>query len=199
MYGGASDGGAAAAEKQRQGAIQSGMQDIDKQFSGFDDKYYKGVGQDYLNFATPQMVQQYQRTKNQLAYSLARNGLTNSGAAVQRGQSLNNELSTQESNLANSAQSEENTARAKVSDAQTNVTNELISSGDPTVAREQSADATAGLRAPSAFAPIGNLFGDWTNTYLANSLAQTATPGTPNLWQMFSGAAGGGGSSSIVN
>lgn len=199
MYGGgASDGGAAKAEKQRQARIQTGMADINKDFAGFDDNYFKGVSQDYLNYATPQMMNQYQQTKNQLAYSLARNGLSNSGAAVSKNAALGTELSRQESNLANAGQSEANTARAKVSDAQTNVTNQLISSGDPSVAREQAATATAGLRTPGAFAPIGNLFADWTQMYEGNQIAQAATPGTPNLWQMLSGG-GAGGSSYNVN
>jgi hypothetical protein len=199
MYGGASDGGAAAAEKKRQASINQGMSDINSEFSGFNDNYYKGVANDYLNYATPQMMQQYQQTKNQLSYSLARNGLLNSGAAVQKNQSLGNELATQESNLANSAQSEANTKRAAVSDAQTNATNELISSGSPELAQEQAGEATAGLRTPSAFAPIGNLFGDWSQMYMANNVAQAETPGTPNLWQMLSmGGNGGGGSAYSV-
>lgn len=199
MYGGASDGGTAQAEKQRQAHIATGMSDIDKEFSGFDDNYYDNVGQDFINYATPQMMNQYQRTKSQLAYSLARNGLLDSGAAVQRNQALGQELSRQESNVSNQAQSESNTARAKVSDAKTNVTNQLLSSANPTVAREQAAEATAGLRAPSAFAPIGNLFGDWTNMWLANNAAQTPTPGTPNLWQMLGSGGGNGGSAFTVN
>jgi hypothetical protein len=198
MYGGASDGGAAKTEKRRQVAISRGMDDIDKEFSGFDDNYYKDVSNDYLKYATPQMMNEYARTKNQLSFSLARNGLLNSGAAVSKNESLSGELSRQESNLSNAAASEANTARAKVSDAKTNITNQLITSGNPSLAREQSAEATAGLRAPSAFAPIGNLFGDWSNMFLANQSAQTSTPGTPNLWQMLSGN-GGGGSSFNVN
>lgn len=200
MYGGASDGGAGQAEKQRQARIQTGMGDIDDKFASFDDNYFGDVKNDYLKYATPQVMNEYQRTKNQLTFSLARNGLLKSGVAAQRGESLNTELSRQEGNLANAAQSEANTARAKVSDAKTNVTNQLISSGDPTVAREGAAEATAGLRGPSTFAPIGQLFGDWSSMYLANSQAQAATPGTPNLWQMLSGQGGGGaGSAFTVN
>jgi hypothetical protein len=200
MYGGgASDGGAAQLEKQRQAKIQTGIGNIDEKFSGFNDDYFNKVKQDYLNYATPQVMNEYQRTKNQLTYSLARNGLMKSGIATQRDASLNTELSRQETNLANSAQSEANTSRAKVSDAKTNVTNQLISSADPSVAATQAAEASAGLRNPSSFAPIGNLFGDWTNTYMANQQAQVMTPGTPNLWQMLSGAGGGGGAGSSYN
>jgi hypothetical protein len=197
MYGGASDGGTAAAEKKRQAKINAGMADIDQKFSGFDNNYFDQVGQDFLKYATPQMMSQYQRTKTQLAYSLARNGLLNSGAAVQRDQSLAEELSRQESNLSNEAQGQMNTARAKVSDAKSNITNELISSANPSLAREQASEATAGLRAPSSFAPLGNMFSDWTNMYLANTMASTPTPGTLNPFQQL--ATNGGGSAFTVN
>lgn len=196
MYGGGGDGGTAQAEKQRQRRINAGMADIDQQFAGFNNDYFDQVGQDFMKYATPQMMTQFQHTKSQLAYSLARNGLLNSGAAVQKNEALGQELSRQESNLANQAQSAENTARTNVSNAKTDVTNQLISSGNPSIAREQASEATAGLRAPSSFAPLGNLFGDWTSMYLANQGASTPTPGTLNPFQQL--ALNGGGSSYTV-
>jgi len=204
MYGGSSDGGAGAAEKQRQAAIDTGMANIDKQFAGFDNGFYDKVGEQYRNYATPQMTTEYMNTKNNLAYALARNGLLNSGAAVEKNQSLGNELARQEGNITNAAQDQENQMRAKVQDAKGNVTNQLISSGNPTIAREQAAEATAGLRAPTAFQPIGNMFGDWTNMYLANMNAQAMQPGTPSIWSMLTNNGLGtapsaqGGSSQII-
>lgn len=204
MYGAASDGGAAASEKAREGSINTGMANIDKDFSGFDSNFYKGVDQDYKNYATPQMMGQYLTTKNNLSYALARNGLLNSGAASQRNESLSNELSRQESNIANAGQDQANQMQAKVQDAKGNVTNQLISSGNPTVANEQAQEATAGLRAPTAFQPLGNAFGDWTNMYLANMNASAVNPGQQNIWQMLTNqgvgtAPAAGGSAFTVN
>ncbi len=195
--GGSSDGGAAALEKARQARINTGETEIDKAFSGFDDSFYKQRAQDYVSYATPQVVKQYQNTRNNLAYALARNGLSKSGAAVKNNQALTDTENQNLSNIANEGQNEANTLRGNVASQKTNVVNQLISSADPTAARESAATATAGLSAPGAFQPIGNLFSDFSNTYLQNLAARSYAPNTPSLWsQLASGFGGGGGGGS---
>lgn len=184
---------AAWKEQVRQQNIAQGLGSINKAFAGYDDGFYKKRADDYLAYSTPQVMDQYRNTKNNLAYSLARNGILNSGAAVQRDASLGKELATNEGNLAQAAQGQSNTLRSQVQDSRTNVTNQLLTSADPSVAAEQAQAATADLRAPTAFQPIGNLFSDWSNTYLANMNAQAYNPAVPSLWKQLSG------SSAVVN
>lgn len=179
LFGGAGDGGAAAQEKARQARITQGMGDINRQFSGFDDSFYKKSADDYTNYQTPQMMSDYNTTKNNLTYALARNGILNSGSAVQRNASLNKTLGQSESTIANNAQNQENQLKASVSTQKGNLVNELESSADPTAIAGQAAGAVSQLRAPSAIQPLGNLFADWSNLYLANKENQTSQP---NMW-----------------
>lgn len=176
-------------ENNRQNAINTGMATINQDFSTFTPDFYKKAATDYTDYATPQVMQQYQNTKNNLAYALARNGISNSSAAAGKGAALNTELSTNLNTVANQAQDQSNTLQSNVASQKTNVVNQLEASADPSAAASSAAGAVAGLQAPPAYQPIGNLFGDWTSTYLANMNAQAFSPTTPSIWSML----GGGG------
>lgn len=197
MYGGGGDGGVAESEAKRKANIDKGMKDIEAKFSGFNDDFYDRRKQDYVAYATPQAMDQYRGTQANLKYALARNGLTRSGAAVEREGSLAKTLTQTQSNIANAAQGEANQLREQVQDQKSNVVNQLIASADPSLAATQAAGATAGLRAPSAFQPIGNMFADWQNAYLANMNARAYDPGVASLWSQLRG--GSGASSTLIN
>ena len=68
--GGGGDGGAAQAradENARQARIKTGVGNINQKFDKFDDGFFKGRGQAYTNFATPQVNDQYKQVSDQLA------------------------------------------------------------------------------------------------------------------------------------
>lgn len=149
------------------------MQSIDKAFSGFGNVFFNTRKQDYINYALPIAQRQYDTTRKSLAYSLARNGLSNSSAAVNEGQALDDTRNQKVSDIVNEGQNQANQLRTGVSSQKSNVTNQLISSADPSMARESALTATAGLNAPSAFQPIGSLFADFGQTYLNNAQARS--------------------------
>lgn len=201
MFGGSSDGGAAAQEAQRQASINQGMQDINRQFAGFTPAFYQKAATDYTNAVTPGMLADYHNTKNDLTYALARGGNLNSSAAVQRNQSLQNTLSQNESQIANNAQQQSNTLQAAVNTQKGQLVNQLQSSADPASIAEQATAATSQLRADSPVQPLGNLFADWSQQYLTPSSGNSyGTPGTLNPWntlgmQGYGGAGSAAGSS----
>ena len=186
LYGGGGgdggDGGAAAQEAQRQANINTGMSQISDIFSKYNDNFYNQRAQDYTNYAMPQLMNQYQQTRNNLTYALARNGQLNSGSAINRGSELNQQLNTNLNTVANTAQGAANTLRGQVSDARTNLTNQLIASSDPSVVAANGAAATAGLTSTPSFNSLGNMFGDWSNAYVANMNARLFNPQTPSLF-----------------
>lgn len=148
---------------------------------GFGQPQYAQIGQDYLSYETPQMMDQYNQTAHSLAYGLARNGILNSGAAVNDNAALAKELSNQQGQLAQNAAGQENQLQTQVQNTRSNLVNQLVASADPSLTSEQAAAATSSLRAPTAFGPIGNLFGDFTNTYLANMNANAYNPNALNI------------------
>jgi hypothetical protein len=179
MFGGSGDGGAAQQEQARQGRIRKGMTALDTQYGQFNDKVYGQAATDYTKATMPGMVADYQATKNNLTYALAKAGNFNSSTALQRDNSLGRELAKNESQIANNAQGQANALRAKVSDSKGQMVQQLESSADPQAISAQSSAATSQLRAPSVIQPLGNLFADWSNQYL-NKMA--SNPNGGNIW-----------------
>ena len=175
MYGSGGDGGAGAAEAQRQEKIRQGQTQLDQQFAGFNDDYYRQRGEDYTKFATPQVMDQYRKTDSNLTYALARNGILNGSAANTAKASLGRDL-------------QKNQERTKVGDTRAQLTQQLIASGDPQSTMTSASAALTGLRAPTPLPALGNLFGDWSNAYINNLTARAYNPNTPSLWGMMGGA-----------
>ena len=189
--GGGDDGGAAVREAQRQARIDAGKQQIDQQFSGFDDKFYKEAGDRYTRFAMPKMMRDYQLTRNNLTYSLARAGLLKSGASVTKNNALQSQLSENESTIANNAADQSNKLRTTVADQKGNLVNQLEASADPAAIAAQTAASTAGLRAPTVIQPLGNLFADWSQQYLNTQSQGGGGPGSLSMWQQLGNQGGG--------
>lgn len=188
MYGSGGDGGAGAAEAQRQEKIRQGQTQLDQQFAGFNDDYYRQRGEDYTKFATPQVMDQYRKTDSNLTYALARNGILNGSAANTAKASLGRELQKNQASVANTALDQENQERTKVGDTRAQLTQQLIASGDPQSTMTSASAALTGLRAPTPLPALGNLFGDWSNAYINNLTARAYNPNTPSLWGMMGGA-----------
>ena len=186
--GGQSDGGAAAQEAQRQASINQGMGEINSDFAGFTPDFYKTAADDYTKAVTPGVMQDYQATKNNLTYALARNGILNSSTAVNRNNSLQGQLATNETQIANNAQNQSNTLQANVNSQKGALVNQLESSADPTSIGEQATAATSQLRADSPVQPLGDLFSNWSQQYLAGSLSNAnAGQPTSNIWNNLTG------------
>lgn len=203
LFGGrGGDGGITAQEAARQERIKDGMSRINSQFAGFDQNFYDAAAENYKAATMPRMLRDYQTTRNNLTYALARGGMLKSSAGVQKNQSLQDELSSNQSRIANNAQDQANRLRGQVNEQKGNLIMQLQSSADPASIAEQATSATAGLRAPSAIAPLGNLFADWSQQYLDRQPYQAGS--NSNIWQNLGNqgigqANAAGGSSYYVN
>jgi hypothetical protein len=186
LYSGSGDGGAAATINQQQANINKGTQQLNSIFSQYTPDFYNQAATNYTNYQTPQMMSDFQGTKNNLTYSLARNGILNSSAAVNSNQSLQDQLNRNTNTIANNAADQANQLKTSIAGTKQNLENTLVASGSLGQLTANADAATAGIRAPTAFQPLGNMFGDWTNSYLANMNARAFNPNVPNLWQQMS-------------
>jgi hypothetical protein len=198
MYGGSNNAAGAArqAEEERQQRINEGRRDIDSKFAPFDNNFYDQRAKDYESYALPQLATQERDTRNQLAAALARKGLLNSGAAIQGTAKLDQYANQKRQDVAMAGLGEANKLRSQVEDQRTTLTNQLISSGDPSAASSGAQVAAGNLKRPSAFGALGNFFSDWTDTYRANQQARAYDDKVP---QMFSFGGNNKGSVSYVN
>lgn len=156
-------------ERERQAAVNAGIKNVDQQFSGFNDAYFNRVQQDALDYYTPQLNDQYQRTRRNLVLSLDKAGNLNSSAGVRQLQLLEDARNKNAQTIANQALGIANNQRAKIEDARSNLYNQVYNGADPGNAGATAASQVAALSATPAYGPLGDLFTNFSN-YAANGI-----------------------------
>lgn len=176
-FGGSDASGAIAQqEKERQGLITQGLTNVNKAFSGFGPDFYNRMQTQYLGSAIPQVQQQFQQQRNQLGFGLANQGLLRSSAAQNLGGSLQQQLAQNLFNVGNQATQAVQGLQKQVGQEKSNVIAQLQQSADPTLAAQQATESASQFAAPSLVQPLGNLFQNWSNIYMANRLGQIYNP-----------------------
>jgi hypothetical protein len=181
--GGGGDGGAAQAradEQARQDRIKQGVSNVDKSFAKFDDNYYNQRGQAYQNYAMPQFNNQYKQMGNNLAFSLARSGNTDSSEAARQGGILQSDNAFGRQQIADQAIGEQQKARQQVEENRNSLINQLQATSNPSLAAAGAERQAAALAMQPAFSPLGNLFNN-TTAVLGNAYQAGAYGGGPGL------------------
>lgn len=161
-------------QQQQQSALTKGGAAIQNNFaSKFTPQYYGQEQENYINQAEPQVAEQYRSTAANLNYKLGDQGLTRSSAAQQLGTSLNEQLAQNQEQVVNQAQQQVQGTQQQVAGEESQLYGQLQESQNPTAIAQSSANLAAQTAAPSVFAPIGNLFSNWSNMYLANQSASS--------------------------
>jgi hypothetical protein len=165
-------GPAVQSEQQNQAQIAQGEGQVQSNFAGFNPDFYNKYTQTTLGAETPQLMNQYATTGKNLTYALARGGNLQSSAAQQENQSLQKQLGANEASIANRAVDQTNALKANVNNQESQLDNQVIQGGSPSAINSQSQAMVAADRAPAAIQPIGNLFADWANDYIADKSAR---------------------------
>lgn len=163
--GGGGDGGAAQAradEAARQARIQQGTASIDKNLAGFDKNFYDSRAQAYVNYANPQLSDQYANTQRNLAYNLARQGLTASSEASRNAGELQRQYNDARAQIAAKGMDVANEARQNVEQNRSELLSQLYASTDPAAASNAALNRAAVLSQQQSFSPIGQLFANTT-------------------------------------
>lgn len=158
--------GTGAGKLEDQGGLYQGIQ----QEKGFGPDFYQQRQQQYLNYADPQVYQQYQQTLGQLGSQLGDAGLVNSSVGQHAQNSLKGELNTQLSGQANQALSQSQGLQQNIAQEQSMLANQLQNSANPSQTSVQALSAASNFNSPPILAPLGNLFGQWSQLYGANQL-----------------------------
>lgn len=164
-----SDGGQAAAmqasqqEQQRQNRIRDGAAAINNTFdSQFNDEFYKGRRQSFLDYANPQLEDQYADTRAKLTYWLDGRGLLDSSIRAQKEAELQKKYDLNRRSITDQALDYENTARNQVSDARAGLIRDLQATGDASGAQQAAVNRATALTAAPTYSPLASLFGDFT-------------------------------------
>lgn len=155
---------ARADEQKRQEEIRAGTANINSIFDGqFNDDYYNKVQQNYIDYANPQIEDQYGKASKELTYALARGGLLNSSARAQKEGDLQKTYDLQKQQTADQALSYKGQSQASVEDARSNLIATLNATGDAQQAANSALARSSALSKPTAYSPLTNLFADFTN------------------------------------
>jgi hypothetical protein len=158
------------AQRQREARIRTGMTDINSQFSRFDDSFYNGQSQAYLDFAMPQINQQYDNAYRGLVFALARQGIGGSSEGNRRYGNLSQDYGLQRQGAVDRSRTVAQDSRRAIEDARSGVIQDLYATADPAAAAQAATSRAQYLSTPASFSPVGTLFAnalDGLNTYQA--------------------------------
>jgi hypothetical protein len=198
--GGGSDRYAAQAradEMARQERIKEGTRDVNSKFAGFDESFYAKRQQEYKNYAEPQLRDQLQNESSNLAFNLARSGLTDSSERSRNEGELQRQFSQGKADIASAAMDQSNQARQRTEQNRAELLAQLNATGDATSIGSQAINRAGMLASQQAFSPIGHMFSATTgllgNAQRASYYDRNA-PGMNAYTGIFRGNSGRSGS-----
>ncbi len=154
---------AAQDEQNRQNNIRSGTANINQTFdSQFNDDFYTKRRQSFLDYANPQLEDQYADTRKQLTYWLDGRGLLDSSIRADKEAELQKKYDLNRRSIADQALDFENTTRNNVSEARAGLVRDLTATGDASGAQQAAVNRATALSASPTFSPLASLFSDFT-------------------------------------
>ncbi len=164
----------------KSGALYSGAKTSTGTFSP---EFYNKERSAFIDYATPQLVDQYGDAKKQLIYAMARSGNLNSSANAVKGGELTKLYDTNKRNVVDQANTFVNQTKANVEDARQGLIQTLNATGDAEGAASGAIRRAQSLSAPPSYSPIGQLFTDFTAGLGQQAAAERAAyySGTPSL------------------
>lgn len=145
-------------EEERQATIRKGKDAIDSNFAQFDDNFFKGREDSYLNYAKPQFEDQLSTATKDLLTALSRSGLQNSSIAADRREKLAKMAGTQERQIKDKAMEFANKARGAVNSAKSDLYGQNQAMADPMLAANSAMNRAQQITALPAYSPLGALF-----------------------------------------
>ena len=168
---------AAAAQAQQNIAQDQGA--INSAFSQFNPDYYQNYANDYTNYYTPQLDQQYGLAKDQLTAALSGNGTLESTVGANALAQLAQQDASQAAQIQQQGSAAANALQGNVAQQKAALLNQANASVDPTqIASNAHAQSTA-LAAPPSFQPLGDVFSSLVTPFsnLTHTAAAAAQPG----------------------
>ena len=164
LGGGSNEAQMRADEQARQEEIRTGTASINDTFdSNFDDTYFSGLQQAYLDYAMPQIEDQRSEAAKQLTFALARGGNLESSSRASQASELQKLYDLQTQDAADQARTYANDSRTNVENARSNLISTLNVTGDATGAANAAINRAQVLSEPAAYDPVTDGFTKFTS------------------------------------
>ena len=151
-----------AEEEARQGRITAGKAAIDSAFAGYDDNFYAGQAQNYMDYANPQIEDQYTDAMRGLTRALSRSGLSQSSIAAERKAKIERQLADAQADAARQGQSFANDTRQSLASVKNNLVSQNQSLADPTLIANMAANQSMAASQLPSYNPVAQIFADAT-------------------------------------
>lgn len=156
---------ARADEAARQEKIRQGTLNINSTFdSQFNDDYFNSRRDSFLNYATPQLEDQYKKAQQDLVFALSRTGNLNSSYRADKEAELTKLYDTNRRAVADQGLTYANNARTSVEDARSNLISTLNATADAEGAAKSAINRASALSQPDQYSPLAQLFTTFTNS-----------------------------------
>lgn len=155
---------ARADEQARQAQIRAGTERIGGIFDGqFNDAFFDKRKQAFLDYATPQLEDQFGDAQKQLTFALARGGNLDSSVRGEKSAELQKQFDLNKQQIADKALASSTESRNAVEDARSNLVATLNATGDAQGAANSAISRATALSQPAQFNPLTQLFADFTS------------------------------------
>jgi hypothetical protein len=145
-------------EARRQAAVKAGTAAINSEFASFNDNFFNGRQQAYLDYALPQVDDQFKEARDQLIFALSRSGLTNSSAGAEQLGGLDKQLGDRRRAAVDTARQVANQARQDVAGQKADLLSTLSATFDPASAASGARSRAQFLSSAPTFEPLSELF-----------------------------------------
>ena len=173
-------GMARADEAARQERIKQGVASINQTFGKFDDSFYQNRANAFKANAMPQLQDQAKKAQDQLAFNLARSGLTDSSEKTKNVAELSRQNAIAASAIQGQAMDYANQARQQTEQNRSELVGQLNATGDQAQAASGALSRANILAQTPGFTPLGQLFSATTNL-LGNASQAGQYQGNPGL------------------
>lgn len=152
---------AARRESERQARIGQGQSAIDSQFSQFNDDFFTGYQNDYMDYYNPQLDDQYSDAVKRITLQLAQTGNLTGSVGAKQISDLEKYYDQQKLALTNRALDATNQLRGNIDSRKSQLYADNRASADPGSATSAAASAVQYLQPAPPSSPLANVFGDF--------------------------------------
>lgn len=174
-----------AEEEARQGRITQGKENIDAAFAGYGDDFYSNIASDYMNYANPQITDQYTDAMKNLRIALARSGQLQSSERIDRENDLKKKLAAQEVAAARKGQGMADTMRSNLANIKSNLLTQNASLADPTLIASTAANQIMANTQVPEYNPLSNLFANATEGLATQAQLEARNKNRYEMAQLF--------------
>lgn len=192
-------------QEARQSRLRQGMANIEKGFKPYDDNYYAGFNQKYLDYYNPQLEDQKSKANEQLLFGLARSGLLDSSVRGTEQGKLEQAYGTQKQGVVSGAQNYSNSAKQQIEQQRSALMNQLNATGGDAVTsasflgvNKPNSIGSLPIQGPQLqqFSALGDLFGNVSQIAVNDTRVANATGQNGLLQSAFRGMSGNKNASS---